>query len=279
MRIGRGPMTMSRKIIWIAFGVVILSFVWISVSKEKPTDSETTSAQDLTAPQLYERAQAFRKNWDKLKAKEIYQSILTEYPDYENIEQVQKELEDLNMQIIFSNTPTPKTVIYEVQSGDTLGELAKKFGTTINLIKKSNHLKSDIIRIGQRLRVWTGSFNILVDKSQNKLLLKEGDEVLKVYDVSTGKESSTPIGEFKILTKLVDPVWFNRGIVLPPESPQNVLGSRWLGFNMPGYGLHGTIDPESIGRQITAGCVRMRNKDVEELYEILPLGTEVVIIN
>ena len=58
-----------------------------------------------------------------------------------------------------------------------------------------------------------------------------------------------------------------------------LLGSRWLGFNMPGYGIHGTIEPETIGKQVTAGCVRMRNSDVEELYDILPLGTEVSIVD
>ena len=111
------------------------------------------------------------------------------------------------------------------------------------------------------------------------LLLKEGDDVIKVYRVSTGSNSSTPVGEYKITSKLVDPVWFNKGVVLPPESPQNVLGTRWLGFDLPGYGIHGTIEPEAIGQQVTAGCVRMRNEEVEELYSIVPLGTEVTIVN
>ncbi len=118
-----------------------------------------------------------------------------------------------------------------------------------------------------------------MDKSQNVLFLKNGDEVLKVYKVSTGTNNSTPVGTFKITSKLVDPVWFNKGIVVPPDSPQNVLGSRWLGFDMPGYGIHGTVEPETIGQQVTAGCVRMRNSDVEEVYSLIPLGTEIVIVD
>jgi lipoprotein-anchoring transpeptidase ErfK/SrfK len=77
----------------------------------------------------------------------------------------------------------------------------------------------------------------------------------------------------------VDPVWFNKGIVVPPESPQNVLGSRWLGFDLSGYGIHGTIEPDTIGQQVTAGCVRMHNKDVEELYNIIPRGTRVAVVD
>jgi len=233
----------------------------------------------LDAKKLYQQAVALKKDGELLKAKESYKMILMEHSYIENIEKVQKELENLNMRILFSNLVTNKTVTHEVVSGDTLGELAKKYGTTIDLIKRSNKLSSNTIRIGQRLRVWTGQFNIHVDKSQNVLLLKESGEVVKVYKISTGSDSSTPVGEYTITSKLVDPVWFNKGVVLPPESPQNVLGTRWLGFDLPGYGIHGTVDPASIGKQVTAGCVRMRNKDVEELFSIVPLGIEVVIAN
>ncbi len=118
-----------------------------------------------------------------------------------------------------------------------------------------------------------------MDKSQNILILKDNNEVVRVYSVSTGANNSTPVGKFKITSKLVDPVWFNRGAVVPPESPENVLGSRWLGFDLPGYGIHGTVEPETIGKQVTAGCVRMRNEDVEELYSLVTIGSEVEIVD
>ena len=66
---------------------------------------------------------------------------------------------------------------------------------------------------------------------------------------------------------------------MPPESSQNVLGTRWLGFNLSGYGIHGTTEPETIGQQVTAGCIRMRNEDVEELYSIVQLETRVVVVD
>jgi len=111
-------------------------------------------------------------------------------------------------------------------------------------------------------------------------LLTHQDEVLKVYKISTGEGNITPVGNFEIVSRLVDPVWFPPGGgAIPPESPQNVLGTRWLGFDLSGYGIHGTIDPESIGDQVTAGCVRMYNEDVEELYSIIPRGTQVAIVD
>ena len=119
----------------------------------------------------------------------------------------------------------------------------------------------------------------MVDKSQNILVLKSDDEIIKTYRVSTGLNNCTPVGNFKIISKLPNPVWFKAGAIVPPESPENVLGSRWLGFDLPGYGIHGTIQPETIGQQITQGCVRMLNQDVEELYSLVPMGTEVTIVD
>ena len=277
---------MNKNIFMIGGGVVfVIVIALLAWPKNKPVSSGDATATGQTprsgkpVQALYEEANALRKSGDMVKAKEVYKEISGQYTDFNKIEDVESQLADVNMKIIFSNTPVAESTIHEVKSGDTLGKLAGQYGTTIDLIKISNNLQSDTIRMGQKLRIWQGHFNVFVDKSQNVLFLKNGDEVLKVYRVSTGTDNSTPVGKFKITSRLVDPVWFSKGIVVPPDSPQNVLGSRWLGFDMPGYGIHGTIEPETIGQQVTAGCVRMRNADVEEVYSLLPLGTEVVIVD
>ncbi|TBR15008.1 L,D-transpeptidase [bacterium] len=191
----------------------------------------------------------------------------------------QKKIEDFNIKMLFSGIAIPNTVIYEVKSGDTLDKIAKEFKTTIELISKSNNLMDDKITPGKQLRLWNANFSILVDKSQNTLILKAADDIIKTYIVSTGANNSTPVGVFKIVNKLKDPTWFKEGAVVPSGSPQNVLGSRWLGFNLPGYGIHGTTDPQNLGKQVTQGCVRLSNSDVSELYDIVPLGTEVTIVD
>ena len=119
-----------------------------------------------------------------------------------------------------------------------------------------------------------------MDKSQNILTLKCNDEIIKTYNVATGTNNSTPVGTFKIGNKLVNPVWYKEGAVVPAGSPENILGTRWLGFDdLPSYGIHGTTEPQSIGKQSTAGCVRMINAEVEELYSLLPIGTEVTVVD
>ncbi len=170
-----------------------------------------------------------------------------------------------------------ESMTYMVVAGDTLYEIAQKYHTTVALLKKSNGLTSDLIRPGMKLKVQTGVISIQVDKSENVLTLSVDDKPVKHYRVATGTNNGTPIGEFKIINKLENPTWFKAGAVVPPESPENILGTRWLGFDNPGYGIHGTTLPESIGHQATTGCVRMLNNEVEELYALVPVGTQVAV--
>jgi len=167
----------------------------------------------------------------------------------------------------------------EVKAGDTLGKIASVHHTTVELIKKANGLKSDVIHPRQALKVPKGPFRIVVDKSQNELLLTANNQFFKLYPVATGTDNSTPVGTFKVVNKVPNPVWYRQGAVVPPDSPENILGTRWLGLDRQGYGIHGSVDPTAIGQHVTAGCVRMTNADVEELFAIVPTGTEVAIVD
>ena len=226
-----------------------------------------------------ELANLYRLQNQLLKAKKLYVDIINQFPESEIISEIQKKLWDLNIEIIFSGLITENSQVYEVKPQDTLSKIARKYHTTVSLIKESNDLKTDTIRPNDRLKIVTATFSIVIDKSQNSLTLKMDDEVVKVYRVSTGKDNCTPTGEFTIVNKLKDPVWYKTGAIVPAESPENVLGTRWMGLSKKGYGIHGTTDPESIGEQITEGCIRMSNKDIEELFKIVPRGTKVTIVD
>lgn len=239
---------------------------------EHPQSKKAAQSYILLAS-LYERQGKL------VEAREAYKKAIQEYPNLDIAKTSKAKIEDLSIRILFSPAIDSMSKIYEVQQGDTLGKIAKVFGETVELLKVSNDLDGDLIKQGMRLKVVTAKFSVVVDKSQNVLFLKQDEEILKTYRVSTGENNSTPAGTFKIVNKLVDPVWYSAGAVVPPGSPENILGSRWLGISKPGYGIHGTTDPTSIGKQVTAGCVRMLNLDAEELYTILPEGTEVTIVD
>ena len=236
-------------------------------------DSPWTDDALLKLGQVYEGEQQF------VEARAMYRMLLERFPDSPLLPATQARLGDVNVALLFSPTVTDSDSVHQVKPGDTLGRIASAYGTTVEYIRRANGLKSSVIRPDQKLKIPKGTFSIVVDKSQNQLLLTENDQFVKLYPVSTGKESSTPVGTFKITTSIPNPVWYTQGAVVPPDSPENVLGSRWMGIDKKGYGIHGTIDPGAIGRQVTAGCVRMTNKDVEELFDIVPVGTEVTIVD
>lgn len=180
-------------------------------------------------------------------------------------------------QTFLSSLPDAHSIVYEVRKGDNLTVIAKKHHVTTDLLKKANGLASDKLIPGNKLKISIYKMSLWVDKSDNTLTLKGDEDVLKTYRISTGTNNSTPTGVFKITDKLTNPTWYKAGAVVPPESSQNVLGTRWMGITAKGYGIHGTVEPEKLGQQVTAGCVRMKNEEVEELYSLIPAGTEVTI--
>lgn len=263
----------------VMIGLITAVFLFSPKKETLPIKAKPYQKANGEPEILYSKAQELLEQENLLEAKLALKKLLAEYPESGLVKKVRTDLDDLNIKILFSPIPTKDSVFYEVKPGDTLIKIARNFNTTVELIMKSNNLKNTIIRPKKRLKISKAKYAVLVDKSQNILMLKVGDEILKTYSVSTGENNSTPIGAHKIVNKLIDPTWFRAGAIVPPDSPENILGSRWMGLTVDGYGIHGTTDESTIGMQITAGCVRMKNKEVEELYSILPVGTEVTIID
>ncbi len=228
---------------------------------------------------LLEIADIYIKQNKLLAAKTALKRLVEDYPAGPFLAVGQERLWGLNIKILFSPIKTENSMVYEVKGGDTLYKIAKKFHTTVDLLMKSNGISGSLIKPNQKLKIVKAVFKIDVSKSKNILTLKTDDEIIKVYSVATGKDNSTPSGKFKILSghRIIDPVWYKTGAKVPAGSPENILGTRWLGLSEPGYGIHGTVDPGSIGKQSTQGCIRMRNEDVEEFFIIIPGETEVVI--
>jgi lipoprotein-anchoring transpeptidase ErfK/SrfK len=187
-------------------------------------------------------------------------------------------LGEIDSLLLFSPFPAPEKVDYTVVSGDSLGKLAKKFGATVELIKKSNGLTRDMIRVGDHLRIYQCHFTVDVSKTANTLIVSDNGKFFKRYHVGTGLFSKTPVGQFKVTSRIENPPWYRAdGAAIPYGDPQNILGTHWLGLNVLGYGIHGTWDTNSIGKQSSAGCIRLLNDDVGELYVMLPIGTPVTI--
>ncbi|OUX38941.1 MAG: hypothetical protein CBE26_00230 [Kiritimatiellaceae bacterium TMED266] len=246
---------------------------------EKPLPNQSApSPASLNQLSLVEQA---LQNGQIELAYERIQPLLTQ-PSSSVIE----ALGQINIQRLHSALPMDGKIFYTVQSGDYLQKIARQYNTTIALIKSMNSMQTDTIRIGARLLVFNGSFSIQVSKNKNTLDLLLNNQLFKRYPVGTGEFGKTPAVEFFIYDKIIDPPWTrptdNR--LIEYGDPENVLGTRWMALkstdnsNLKGFGIHGTWERDSIGSQSSAGCVRMFNEDVEELFDIVPRKSRVTII-
>jgi len=208
-----------------------------------------------------------------------YRKALEILPSGDDLLRARKELGELNLSLLLSPVLDEENRTYTVRAGDSLSAIARAYNTTPALLRKMNGIPGEIIRPGQVLKVPGFRFEAIISKSWNTLTLLYGGSFFKEYSVGTGRDNCSPTGEFVIVTKLINPPWIHGGEVIPPFDSRNILGSRWMGFSDPyaDFGIHGTIEPETIGSQSSDGCVRMLNRDVEELFMFLPRGTGVVI--
>jgi hypothetical protein len=119
--------------------------------------------------------------------------------------------------------------------------------------------------------------SVLVSIPDRKLALLRNGKAVRIYQVAVGKSSTpSPTGEFKIVTRVKNPTYYHKGQVIA-AGKSNPVGSRWMGLSAKGYGIHGTNQPESIGKAASTGCIRMSKRDLEELFAILEVGDTVHI--
>jgi lipoprotein-anchoring transpeptidase ErfK/SrfK len=186
-----------------------------------------------------------------------------------------------NVKIFFSDLPfTEKKVNYHVKPNDGLRKIAMDHNTSIEAVQRSNNMKLDDlnVQLGQTFNIYVGDWKIVISKSRRKLYLFDGKKLFKFYNVGIGKQDRTPTGEFKTGGKRKNPDWYSPQGRIPFGEKGNVLGTRWIRLNsagktsrpVSGLGIHGTWEPDSIGKAKSNGCLRMLNQEVEELFAILP---------
>jgi lipoprotein-anchoring transpeptidase ErfK/SrfK len=132
----------------------------------------------------------------------------------------------------------------------------------------------------------TFSKTIVINRELNRLYLFSGMKLFRTFKVATGQAIyPTPTGTWHIVVKQRDPWWYPptydswaQGLKPVPPGPDNPLGTRWMGLNAPGVGIHGTDEPTSIGYSESHGCIRMQVPDAEWLFERVDVGTTVYIV-
>lgn len=194
------------------------------------------------------------------------------------------------------NANDPMFFQYTVQSGDSLEKIVRrhKIGCDWRLVQRINNVKKpEAIRVGQRLKLPKGPFSAVVSKRDYRvdLCVGAGAErvVLTSLPCGLGSANGTPTGNFKVRvgSKLLNPEWTHpvTGEHFAGDDPKNPIGEHWLGLEgtdatnaqLAGYGIHGTIDVDSIGQDRSLGCVRLLSDDVALVWECLGDGAVVEI--
>ena len=118
---------------------------------------------------------------------------------------------------------------------------------------------------------------VLVSIQDRKLAVIENGNVICRFPIAVGAPASpSPTGEFQIVSRVSNPTYYHPGTVIP-SGKDNPVGTRWVGLNQKGYGIHGTNAPKSIGHAASHGCIRLRNRDMERLFAMLRAGDAVEI--
>jgi lipoprotein-anchoring transpeptidase ErfK/SrfK len=108
---------------------------------------------------------------------------------------------------------------------------------------------------------------IVVSIPDRKLALIENGQIVSIYSIAVGAPvSPSPVGTFSVVNRVSHPAYYKSGKIVGPGAA-NPVGTRWIGLSAKGYGIHGTDHPGSIGHAKSHGCIRLRNHDVERLFE------------
>ncbi|MEM1423988.1 MAG: L,D-transpeptidase family protein [Planctomycetota bacterium] len=220
-----------------------------------------------------------------------------------DVDLLRARLAEISETLTFSPRAYPDDAMsetYTVKRGDALSVIPRRAGLRVDyrLIQRLNRIADPSrIRLGQSLKVLKGPFHAIVDKSAFRLDLyaeqtdSAGNRLyIRSFPVGLGEYGTTPVGDWVVRDagKVINPAWVNprTGERFDKDDPDIPIGEHWIALEgtdpetelLDGYGIHGTNEPESIGMELSMGCVRMLADDVRLMYELLVEGTSTVRI-
>ncbi len=266
----------------------------------QPAPSFVVNDADAAVAALLERADREITAGQLVQGRATLNEALTHPRVGVAAEQIRTRLAELNAMMVFGKTVTkgdPFAGTHIIKSGDRLVFIARDHNIDYRILAHINGMSNpDQIRLGQSLKVINGPFHVEIDKSDYRLDVYLGEPgsaqrtYVRSFFIGLGELGSTPTGQFRVRpnSKLENPAWTNprTGEHYTANDPKNPIGDYWIGLEgtdeqtklLDGYGIHGTIDPTSIGRQMSMGCVRLYDADIKLLYGMLVPEKSTVMI-
>lgn len=274
--------------------------------RETIVSSDSAGALSNAARAAVTRAEELLARNRPVEARDVLNRMLHDRNATSNDRaEMRARLAQIAQDLTFSARVVPEdttATTYTIASGDSLARIIARenFDTDFRMLQRLNNITDPgRIRPGQRIKALKGPFHVVVHKGAFRMDLyadqtdSAGNRIfLRSFAVGIGElDSETPLGAFRVRqnSKLIDPRWVNprTGEVFASKDPKNPIGNRWIGIegidaqteSLSGYGIHGTIEPHSIGARGSMGCIRMLQADVELIYDMLvPLKSTVLIV-
>jgi len=220
---------------------------------------------------------------DQVAARALFSRALGRGLPEAEASSIRAELANLADALLFSRARVPNdplTGVHVISSGEVVHNIARRYKITDQLLCAINHITDPSrVNAGLQLKVIRGPFHAVIYKSQHRLDVYLHDIFVRSFSVGLGTNGGTPLGRWVIKNKLTNPEWTDprNGQHYLSDDPDNPIGERWIGLDCVagdclgrvGFGIHGTIDPKSIGANLSMGCVRLVPDDVALLYDLL----------
>ncbi len=167
---------------------------------------------------------------------------------------------------------------YIVRPGDTLEQIAEQYNVPGLLLGRINGIgDGQQLEPGRELKVVRGPFGAVVHLEKHELTLTLEGRYAGRFPIGVGCDRPKLEGEYIVREKTANPVYQGPGGVnVPGGDSHNPLGKFWIGLGN-GVGLHGTVDPQNIGRDDNRGTICLGERDIDDLFGILSVGSRVVI--
>lgn len=261
--------------------------------EEEPAAKPDTSAERLSSnPRINASLRRYEAG-DVIAARQELNGMLAISRDPAEQAELRRHLRKIADATVFSRaarTDDPLVETYTIQSGEYLTHIARRYDVPHEAIMLINGITdAGRIRAGQKIKVPRGPFNLKIHKSRFRMDIYLQDLYVRSFPVGLGIDNGTPEGKWTVKNRLPNPTYYppasaeNKRII-PPDDPTNPLGEHWIGLEgtegatlgRTGYGIHGTIEPESIGKAASMGCIRMHNNDVAFVYKLMTPGHSTV---
>jgi lipoprotein-anchoring transpeptidase ErfK/SrfK len=242
---------------------------------ESSNDASGAAKSESTSPrEQLAQADAKLEEGEILAAHRLLSKLYWNHKELRS--QIQEKIDNTAKSIFFQSQPQ-FVEPYVIQPGDRLEVVAKKYQLSWEYLAKLNRTDPRRIQSGQKLKVLKGPFGAVVELREFALTVHLQGYYVKRYPVCIGKDDSSPVGKFAVLNKVENPPYTGPdGKVIAADDSANPLGERWIDLG-DSYGIHGTIDPDSIGKAESRGCIRMGDREIIEVYNFLVKGSEVAI--